>query len=119
MSFKSLRYIKGVLYRMIKNLGASPDQAAPALTFCIPANCSSKDDKGAKWSCTISRKEGNYVVAGAAANGLAYLPVKQSNAFELHRLQHFTSAAKKPSVSLVVDLCATSLSDAASFTKGA
>jgi hypothetical protein len=25
MSFKSLRYIKGLLFRMIKNLGASPD----------------------------------------------------------------------------------------------
>jgi hypothetical protein len=100
MSFKSLRYIKGVLFRTIKNLGASPDQAAPALTFCTPANSSSTDDKGAKWSCTINRKEGNYVVASAAANGLAYLPVKQGNAFELHRLQHFTSPATKPSVSL-------------------
>ena len=53
MSFKSLRYIKGVLYRMIKNLGASPDQAAPALTFCIPANSSSADDKGTK--CGVAR----------------------------------------------------------------
>jgi hypothetical protein len=102
MSFKSLRYIKGLLFRMIKNLGVSPDQAAPALTFCIPANSSSStDDKGAKWSCTINRKEGNYVVASAAANGLAYLPVKKGNAFELHRLQHFTSPATEPSVSLV------------------
>jgi hypothetical protein len=119
MSFKSLRYIKGVLFRMIKNLGASPDQAAPALTFCIPANYSSKDDKGAKWSCTINRKEGNYVVAGAAANGLAYLPVKQGNAFELHRLQHHTSPATKPSVSLVVDVCGTSLVDATTYTEDA
>ena len=119
MSFKSLRYIKGVLYRMIKNLGASPGQAAPALTFCIPANSSSTDDEGAKWSCTINRKEGNYVVAGAAANGLAYLPVKQGNAFELHRLQHFTSPAPEPSVSLVVDVCGTSLVDATTYMEDA
>jgi hypothetical protein len=97
MPFKSLRYIKGLLFRMIKNLGASPGQAAPALTFCIPASCyRSMDDKGAKWSRTINRKEGNYVVASAAANGLAYLPVKKGNAFELHRLQHFTSPATEP-----------------------
>ena len=53
MSFKGLRYIKGVLYRMIKNLGACPDQAAPALTFCIPANSSSADDKGTE--CGVAR----------------------------------------------------------------
>jgi hypothetical protein len=100
MSFKSLRYIKGLLFRMIKNLGASPGQAVPALTFCIPADSSSTDDTGAKWSRTINRKEGNYVVASAAANGLAYLPIKKGNAFELHRLQHFTSPATEPPVSL-------------------
>jgi hypothetical protein len=119
MSFKSLRYIKGVLYRMIKTLGASPGQAAPALTFCIPANSSSTDDEGAQWSITIDRKEGNYVVAGAAANGLAYLPVKQGSAFELHRLQHFTSPAPEPSISLVVDVCGTSLGDATTYTEDA
>jgi hypothetical protein len=79
---------------MTKNLGASLGQAAPALTFCIPADSSSTDDKGDKWSRTINRKEGNYVVASApaGANGLAYLPVKKGNAFERHRLQHFTSS---------------------------
>jgi hypothetical protein len=59
------------------------------------------------------------VVAGAAANGLAYLPVKQGNAFELHRLQHYTSPAKKPSVSLVVDVCGTSLADATTYMEDA
>jgi hypothetical protein len=60
------------------------------------------------------------VVASGVANGLAYLPVKKGNTFELHRLQHFTSPAKEPSaVSLVVGVCATSLADAASYTKGA
>ena len=59
------------------------------------------------------------MVAGAAANGLAYLPVKQGNAFELHRLQHFTFPATKPSVSLVVDVCGTSLVDATTYMEGA
>jgi hypothetical protein len=35
------------------------------------------------------------------------------------RLQHFTSPAKKPSVSLVVGVCATGLADAVTYTKGA
>jgi hypothetical protein len=57
---------------------------------------------------------------GAAANGLAYLPVKQGNAFELHRLQHFTSPATRPSVSLVVDVCGTaSLVDATTYMEDA
>jgi hypothetical protein len=59
------------------------------------------------------------VVAGAAANGLAYLPVKQGNAFELHRLQHFTSPAPEPTVSLVVDVCGTSLVDATTYMEDA
>jgi hypothetical protein len=41
---KSTRYIKGLLHRVIKNLGDIQGQAAPALTFCIPANSSSTDD---------------------------------------------------------------------------
>jgi hypothetical protein len=80
-----------------------------------PTRGSSTDDKGAKWSRTINRKEGNYVVASAAANGPAYLPVKKGNAFELHRLQHFTSPATEPSVSLVVDVCAPGLADATTY----
>jgi hypothetical protein len=47
------------------------------------------------------------------------LPVKQGNAFELHRLQHFTSPAPEPSISLVVDVCGTSLVDATTYMEGA
>jgi hypothetical protein len=53
------------------------------------------------------------------ASGVANLPVKKGNTFGLYRLQHFTSPAKEPPVSLVVDVCATGLADAASYTKGA
>jgi hypothetical protein len=59
------------------------------------------------------------VVSSDVANGLAYLRVQDGDTFALHRLQHFTSAAKKPSVSLVVDVCATSLPDATTYTKSA
>jgi hypothetical protein len=48
------------------------------------------------------------------------LRVQDGDTFALHRLQHFTSPAKKPSLSLVVDICATSLSDApTTYTKSA
>jgi hypothetical protein len=54
------------------------------------------------------------------ANGLAYLRVQDGDTFALHRLQYFTSPAKKPSVSLVVDsICATGLPDATTYTKSA
>ena len=102
---------------MIKNLGDIQRQAAPAITFCIPKNSSSTDDTGAKWTHTLHRKEGTYVVSSGVANGLAYLRVQDGDTFALHRLQHFTSAAKKPSVSMVVDICATSLPDATTYTK--
>jgi hypothetical protein len=66
-------YIKGLLCRVIKDLGDIQGQAAPALTFCIPAHSSSTDDKGAKWTHALHREEGTYVVASGVANGLAYL----------------------------------------------
>jgi hypothetical protein len=69
-------YINGLLCRVIKNLGASQGQAAPALTFCIPKNSNSTDDTGAIWSHTLERKEGDYVVASAVSNGLTYLRVQ-------------------------------------------
>jgi hypothetical protein len=50
---------------------------------------------------------------------LAYLRVQEGDTFALHRLQHFTSPAKKPSVSLVVDVCGKSLADVATYTKDA
>jgi hypothetical protein len=79
-------YIKGLLYRVIKNLGASQGQAAPALTSCIPKNSKSTDGKEAIWSHALERTEGNYVIASAVANGLAYLQVKKGDTFGLDRL---------------------------------
>jgi hypothetical protein len=56
------------------------------------------------------------VVSSEVANGLAYLRVQDGDStFALHRLQHFTSPAKKPSASLVVDICATGLPDATTY----
>jgi hypothetical protein len=45
------------------------------------------------------------------------LRVQDGDTFALHRLQHYTSPEKKPSVSLVVDICATGLPDATTYTK--
>jgi hypothetical protein len=47
------------------------------------------------------------------------LQVGEGDAIELVRLQHFTSPAAEPSVSLVVDICATGLPDATTYTKSA
>jgi hypothetical protein len=59
------------------------------------------------------------VVSSGVANGLAYLRVQDGDTFALHRLQHFTSAAKKPSVSLVVDVCGEGLADVATYMEDA
>jgi hypothetical protein len=79
LSVKCMRYIKGWLYRVIKNLGDIQGQAAPALTFCIPKKSSSTDDTDAKWTHTLHRKEGTYVVSSDVANGLAYLRVQDGD----------------------------------------
>jgi hypothetical protein len=47
------------------------------------------------------------------------LQVGEGDAIELVRLQHFTSPAAQPSVSLVVDVCGKSLADAATYMEGA
>jgi hypothetical protein len=53
------------------------------------------------------------------ANGLTWLQVGEDDAIELVRLQHFTSPATGPSVSLVVDVCGKSLAGAATYMKDA
>jgi hypothetical protein len=119
MSLKSERYIDGLNYRAIKSLGACKGQAVSAITFCIPKNSSSKDASGATWSCKLERTEGDYVVGSAVSNGLTWLQVGEGDAIELVRLQHFTSPAPEPSVSLVVDVCGERLEDVATYMEGA
>ena len=58
------------------------------------------------------------MLVGVLSSALC-LRVQEGDTFALHRLQHFTSPAKKPSVSLVVDVCATGLADATTYTKDA
>jgi hypothetical protein len=65
------------------------------------------------------RKATSYVVGSAVANGLTWLQVGEGDAIELVRLQHFTSPAAEPSVSLVVDVCGKSLADVATYMEGA
>jgi hypothetical protein len=118
-------YVKGLLCRAIKGHGARHlGQAAPALTFCILRNSSSKDEAGAIWSHALERKEGDYVVVGVVANGLTYTcgsASRKGDAIEVHRLHphHFTSPAKESSMSLVVDVCATGLADADTYMQAA
>ena len=59
------------------------------------------------------------MVGSAVANGLTWLQVGEGDAIELVQLQHFTSPAAKPSVSLVVDVCGESLADVATYVEGA
>ena len=66
----------------------------------------------------LERTDGDYVVGGTVANGLTWLQVGEGDAIELVRLQHFTSPATEPSMSLVVDVCAAGLADAATYSHG-
>jgi hypothetical protein len=52
-------------------------------------------------------------------SGLTWLQVGEGDAIELVRLQHFTSPAAEPPVSLVVGVCGAGLADAATYMEGA
>jgi hypothetical protein len=59
------------------------------------------------------------VVGSAVSNGLTWLQVGEGDAIELVRLQHFTSPAPEPPISLVVDVCGESLEDVATYMEDA